>query len=39
MGAYRLVGEGARVIRSYIPEADDALLRTWRAGQSFPVED
>lgn len=39
LGEYSLVGTGARLIRSYIPEADDTNLQAWRAHQPFPVED
>lgn len=39
LGAYSLAGEGARLVRSYVPEADDESLRAWWAHQSFPIED
>jgi hypothetical protein len=40
MGAHTLGGEdGARVLRAWVPESDDADLAAWRAAQSFPLED
>lgn len=39
LGAYSFIGTDARLVRSYVPEADDATLRAWRASQPFPVED
>jgi mannose-6-phosphate isomerase len=37
--AHTLVGEEARLLRSWVPEPDDADLTAWRAAQSFPLED
>jgi mannose-6-phosphate isomerase len=39
IGPHTLVGRDARVLRSWIPEADDADLAAWRAAQPFPVEE
>jgi mannose-6-phosphate isomerase len=39
LGEYTLVGTNARLVRSYVPEADDEALRAWRAHQRFPIED
>lgn len=36
-GSYTLTSGGARVLRSYVPLADDASLQAWRAGQSLPM--
>lgn len=36
LGAYTLRAESARFLRSYVPTADDALLRLWQAGQAGP---
>jgi mannose-6-phosphate isomerase len=33
LGAYTLHGDAARVLRSYVPLPDDALLALWRAAQ------
>ncbi len=33
LGAYTLGGAETRLLRSYVPEADDALLAMWHAGQ------
>jgi mannose-6-phosphate isomerase len=34
LGACTLRAEHARLLRSYVPTADDALLRLWQAGQA-----
>lgn len=39
MGAHMLVGFGARLLRAWVPEPDDADLVAWRATQPFPLED
>lgn len=39
IGPHTLIGRDARVLRSWIPEADDADLAAWRAAQPFPVEE
>ncbi|HEU0025820.1 MAG TPA: type I phosphomannose isomerase catalytic subunit, partial [Ktedonobacterales bacterium] len=41
MGAHTFIsGDGeARLLRSWVPEPDDADLAAWRAAQSFPIED
>jgi mannose-6-phosphate isomerase len=39
IGAHRFVGDGARVLRAWVPEPDDTDLAAWRAAQSFPLED
>jgi hypothetical protein len=39
IGPHTLIGRDARVLRSWIPEADDADLAAWRAVQPFPVEE
>lgn len=33
MGVYRLKSQGARYLRSYVPEAQDAALRAWQMAQ------
>lgn len=38
LGAYRLVGQ-ARLVRSYVPTADDEALAAWRAAQPSEVAD
>jgi mannose-6-phosphate isomerase len=35
LGSYAIDGPGARVVRSYVPTPDDALLARWEAGQEF----
>lgn len=39
LGRYELRGANARLLRSYVPEADDALLARWRQGQPNGIED
>ncbi len=39
LGEYTLVGSDIRLVRSYVPEADDEGLRAWRAYQPFPAEE
>ncbi|HEV8193795.1 MAG TPA: type I phosphomannose isomerase catalytic subunit [Ktedonobacterales bacterium] len=39
LGEYSLAGSHVRLVRSYVPEASDEALRTWRSHQPFPVED
>ena len=40
MGAHTFIGDdGTRLLRSWVPEPDDADLAAWRAAQSFPLED
>jgi mannose-6-phosphate isomerase len=34
LGPYRLRGQGLRLLRSYVPTTDDALLRQWQAVQN-----
>ena len=36
-GSYTLSAQGARLLRSYVPLADDANLQLWRAGQPVPI--
>ncbi|WIG58219.1 MAG: Mannose-6-phosphate isomerase [Ktedonobacterales bacterium] len=38
LGAYSLDGTEARVLRAYVPDEDDALLRHWRQAQDHAVE-
>nr|MBF6591757.1 class I mannose-6-phosphate isomerase [Ktedonobacterales bacterium] len=37
MGSYTLQGRGARLVRSYVPQEEDAALRAWQGGQLAPV--
>jgi hypothetical protein len=40
IGAHTFIGDGeTRLLRSWVPEPDDADLAAWRAAQSFPIED
>jgi mannose-6-phosphate isomerase len=40
IGAHTFIGNGeTRLLRSWVPEPDDADLAAWRAAQSFPLED
>jgi hypothetical protein len=40
IGAHILSGDDeTRLLRSWVPEPDDADLAAWRAAQSFPLED
>ncbi|MGH2514907.1 MAG: type I phosphomannose isomerase catalytic subunit [Ktedonobacterales bacterium] len=39
IGEYILEAAGARVLRSYVPEAENADLLAWRAAQPFPIEE
>jgi len=40
IGAHTFIGgDGTRLLRSWVPEPDDADLAAWRAAQSFPLED
>lgn len=40
IGAHTFIGGAeTRLLRSWVPEPDDADLAAWRAAQSFPLED
>ncbi len=40
IGAHTFIGDDeTRLLRSWVPEPDDADLAAWRAAQSFPLED
>jgi mannose-6-phosphate isomerase len=39
LGTYRVRGAAVRLLRSYVPTEDDALLRAWRAAQPASIAD
>ena len=39
LGAHSLAGSDARILRAWVPDADDADLAAWRDAQPLPFED